>query len=178
MTYADHIHQLTSKYRIPVHRSTFFDAATGYDGIHIPPVTDEESYWTALHEIGHYVNAHPLRAEYLPTIEGETEAWKWALDNAIEPPGPKTREQIGVALGAYLAGEVGGSPIWGRPRMPEFNGLSDQAQSVLREFVKPLEYWDLAAAWPEVTRGAAPPPPFLLSGYAAQAWTNYLAAAA
>jgi hypothetical protein len=62
------------------------------------------AYFTALHEIGHIVIGHfAERFRYWDDrLNNEADAWLWALDNAIEPPTPKTRKRIWhLGLGSY-----------------------------------------------------------------------------
>ena len=62
------------------------------------------AYFTALHEIGHIVVGHfgPKSCYFSDRLNGESDAWLWALNNAIEQPTSKTRKRIWhLGLGSY-----------------------------------------------------------------------------
>ena len=76
----------------------------------LAPVVDVETYYVALHEIGHIVG--PGRSR--PTLEREANAWIWALRNAKWPADDQVRYPIYVGLssyhGAYLSGRLRAVP--------------------------------------------------------------------
>ena len=44
---------------------------------------DEDSYWVALHELGHVAHGHPQ--ERKAREEEEAEAWEWAMERSLIP---------------------------------------------------------------------------------------------
>lgn len=69
-------------------------------------------YYIGLHELGHVFHMHPMEgsegAERYDSniLEGESEAWLWAFENAKEDMSERTKEFIvsDFALGSYSSG--------------------------------------------------------------------------
>jgi hypothetical protein len=70
--------------------------------IEIGPVRGPVSYYVALHEIGHCVG----RGRSAPLLEGEANAWEWAIDHAMIAPTPAVRKAIVRCLRSYHARHV------------------------------------------------------------------------
>ena len=66
----------------------------------IRPIRGRNTYFTALHEIGHLVAVGGLASGL--RLEQEVIAWRWALDNAIEQPTPGVWKKIARCLGHYV----------------------------------------------------------------------------
>lgn len=62
------------------------------------PGDSAEAYLVALHELGHLAIGHKGR-----TLEREAAAWRWALSQTREEPGPHEWLHLYLALGSYKA---------------------------------------------------------------------------
>jgi hypothetical protein len=68
---------------------------------------DEEQFWTALHELGHIVLQHvgtgmlEMFGKKDLIIEQESDAWRWALDNAGVPLDDEGRANVAQSLASY-----------------------------------------------------------------------------
>lgn len=113
MTYAQHIatlvRDLNLHHRTHVHdiRSSF--AQPELRRIVTPPVLGEQTYFAALHEIGHVVSGHNGNTRAIEsksgwsrvTLNEEGEAWNWALDNALHAPSKDAARMASDFLHSY-----------------------------------------------------------------------------
>lgn len=119
-------------------------ANTAERRILIPETTRILSYYMALHEIGHVV----LGADRSkPKASQEADAWRWAIENAIEPPSEGVRRRIFRAVWNYMLNDLNASPdrdLSNAERFPsdpddpfwEFMASLDGSERLLYEAIK------------------------------------------
>jgi hypothetical protein len=114
----DHVVDLVVRYGIAVKRRPYGSGGAAYNEtreISIPPITNESSYCTALHEIGHIVDPDGDSRQYKHVIMavgdepnamvapgGEIGAWIWAYRNALKWTLPM-QEQMCRSLKYYAS---------------------------------------------------------------------------
>jgi hypothetical protein len=69
--------------------------------IRVQPVTDDVTYFVALHELGHIIAPGAGGGKYIRLVE-EALAWEWAFANTLVPPSPRVNRMIHEALGSYV----------------------------------------------------------------------------
>lgn len=72
----------------------------------IPPTTRVRSYYVALHEIAHCVLGYD---EDQPVAPQEVAAWRWAVEQAIEPPSEGVKRHMFRVLWHYLVVDLSGA---------------------------------------------------------------------
>jgi hypothetical protein len=135
MTYREHILELAAELGVVVYQTapdfrysiaTYLPIYERYTDITVPPITGEDEYWAALHELGHCATSDlsrgsELRAAlttgrrwgYTPPcqLESESNAWHWALDNALHPPSVGAIELIRtLSINQYRSTADGDTP--------------------------------------------------------------------
>jgi Zn-dependent peptidase ImmA (M78 family) len=71
-----------------------------YRSITIPEVIGERTYFTAMHELGHFLepDGDPTKTN---TLRAEVAAWDWSIENSIINPTKKVKLMISRSLQAY-----------------------------------------------------------------------------
>lgn len=95
-----HVMSLAEEHDIEVYWVPTAEAAVArakISQIGIPDVTNVDTYYLALHEIGHVVG----RGRSKPILEREANAWAYAIETAKWPPTEEVREMIKTYLGSY-----------------------------------------------------------------------------
>jgi hypothetical protein len=92
-----HIDDLIKKFNIQVAplgnwSSNWYDNKT--NEIAFLPVINAESYWKALHEIGHFISKHSTPDNWDTEVKHEIEAWQYVYDNSIIPVPPKFKRWV------------------------------------------------------------------------------------
>jgi hypothetical protein len=181
VTKREHIEQLAKEHGLIL----AFDTVDRYRGaldrrdgtVYLPDWDTEpdETYWVALHEIGHWVDLGPFvladelifggRKYGTPSFsEGEARAWAWALDNALPeafPLGQVGESNIAWSTVDYMSGHgwepspaferiyeaVGAEPDW------YYDVTTDAHRRKLESWAKPT--WAELHAHYGVTAGVA-----------------------
>lgn len=95
--------------RITYDQANRWDSRSEYDPhgpghIRVSPVSDEQTYAIALHELGHVAcSHHHARADEDRVLREEATAWEWAVANARPEFTEKEWAAMEAGLGSYLS---------------------------------------------------------------------------
>lgn len=94
----------------------------------IPRTTMVRSYYIALHEIGHCVVGFDLDK---PRAPQEAATWRWAIDQAVEPPTRGLKRMMFRAVWNYLLADLGARPTGDLSNAEMFPRPADEFWSFL-----------------------------------------------
>lgn len=118
MSLREHIEQLADELGIAIHWDTLARYRSGINvttgEMYLAPwdAYPQETYWVAMHELGHFVdlvvrgNRRGL-PDFPSYTEAEARAWEWALDNALPealPLGQVGESNIAWSITDYMNG--------------------------------------------------------------------------
>jgi hypothetical protein len=129
-----HVRELCGRHRIdPVYQrpgDSHGRASPAARRVLIPRTTGVRSYYVALHEIAHCVLGFDRTQLLAPQ---EAAAWRWAFEEAIEPPSQGVKRMVFKVLWHYVLDDLGKQPADDLSNAQLFPGPDDKVWPFLAD---------------------------------------------